>query len=197
VVRETELREAASVLGVDEADCLRHPDGQLEWVDRDRVAAELAGRIAASHPRVLITFGATGLYHHPDHVAVHGLVLEAIARLPEGPSLYQAAWPPGLVTGLVQDARERGLDTDLWGLDPEDFDAGDEGLTPIDVRPFVGLKLAALRCHRSQLGSGHLLGALPGDLAQAYLGHEHFVPPPGAGWLEDVVVRAGRPSAHG
>jgi N-acetyl-1-D-myo-inositol-2-amino-2-deoxy-alpha-D-glucopyranoside deacetylase len=198
--RERELREAGRLLGLDAVECLRHPDGELEWADPEAVAGDLAGRVAALRPRALVTFGETGLYHHPDHVAVHRLVLAALSRLSVPPALYQAAWPRGLVPGIVTRMRERGLEADLWGLAPEDFgETAEDRLVAIDVVPFLETKLAALRCHRTQLSPQHLLNTLPDDLAREILGREHFLPPPsGRGrWLEQVVGRAGRGARDG
>ena len=191
--RERELREAGRRLGVDAVECLRHPDGELEWVDHEAVAGDLAARVAARRPRALVTFGETGLYHHPDHVAVHRLVLAALSGLPEPPALYRAAWPEGLVPGIVARMRERGLGADLWGLAPEAFGTAEDRLVAVDVIPFLGTKLAALRCHRTQLSPDHLLNTLPDDLAREVLGREHFLPPPSGtgGWLEQVVADAG------
>lgn len=200
-LREHELREAADVLGVRHVECLEHPDGELPWVDAHATAAALAHRIAARRPRAVITFGESGLYHHPDHVAVNQLVMLALEQLGQDgagpPVLWQAEWPAGLVAGLVAAMRARGLGTDLWGLAPEAFasaaDAG-SGLTGLDVRAVVDVKLRALRCHRSQLPDGHLLADLPADLASDFLGYEYFLAPgDGADWLAQAVARGAGP----
>jgi LmbE family N-acetylglucosaminyl deacetylase len=174
-VRERELRDAARELGVEAAECLAYPDSRLGAVDAVPATRELAARIAAWRPRALITFGAEGLYGHPDHLAVHALVRAAAA--PAGvPWVYGATMPRDRMAELVLAMRARGLPTDLWGLHPGLFGVADEEIAvTIDVRAFVERKLRALRCHATQLGPRHLLSAIPADLAERFLGEESFV----------------------
>ena len=157
-LREQELARATAELGA-EAECLRHPDGELPWADVDAVADEVAARIEAQRPDVVVTFGEDGLYHHPDHVATNAIVLEAARRCGD-PAVACAVWPAGHMTALVA----------------------------VDVRPQLGRKLRALRCHASQFGTGHLLFDLPSDLAGEYLGWEFFEP----GGGERIAEVAGR-----
>jgi LmbE family N-acetylglucosaminyl deacetylase len=84
---------------------------------------------------------------------------------------------------LVAAARERGLPTDLWGLDPEAFGSDELRATvAIDVRPVLARRLRAMRAHRTQLDRRHLLAALPDDLAERHLGVEAWhLARPGAG----------------
>jgi LmbE family N-acetylglucosaminyl deacetylase len=194
MLRERELRRAAVVLGVTHVECLAHPDGELSWVDATATAAEVGQRIAAHRPRAVVTFGESGLYHHPDHMAVNRLVVTALERLEEDgvqlPVLWQAEWPVGLMTDLVAAMRARRLPSDLWGLAPEAFaSATPAELTDLDVRAFAEVKLRALRCHESQLPAGHLLAGLPADLAPDFLGHEYFLAPvEGSDWLAQAVA---------
>ncbi len=171
-VRERELHAAAAALGLTWSACLQEPDGELEWADEERVAAALAERLAADPPAVVLTFGADGLYDHPDHVAAGRIATLAVARLGGG-IVLQAAWPPDLITRLVAAAHGRELPTDLWGIPPEAF--GSEGPPPavvVDGTPVLTRKLAAIRAHRTQLAADHLLHALPDDLAREFLAHE-------------------------
>jgi N-acetyl-1-D-myo-inositol-2-amino-2-deoxy-alpha-D-glucopyranoside deacetylase len=174
-LREQELARATAELGA-EGECLRHPDGELPWADVDAVADEVAARIEAQRPDVVVTFGEDGLYHHPDHVATNAIVLEAARRCGD-PAVACAVWPAGHMTALVAAARERGAAADLWGLEPEAFGSADAArLVAVDVRPQLDRKLRALRCHASQFRTGHLLFDLPSDLAGEYLGWEFFEP---------------------
>jgi N-acetyl-1-D-myo-inositol-2-amino-2-deoxy-alpha-D-glucopyranoside deacetylase len=185
-VREAELQAAARELGVGWARCLRHPDGELPWVDHDVAADELAALLAPHIPAVVLTFGADGLYWHPDHAAAREIALLAIGRLGEGVELYEAAWPSGLVTRLVAAAAERGLPVGLWGLEPEAFGSDRPATVMIDVRAALPCKLAALRAHRTQVGADHLFAALPDDLAERFLAFEPWVGPEN-GALEGLI----------
>lgn len=171
-VRGAELQRAAHQLGVDWAICLRHPDGELPWVDREAAAAELAAVLAGHAPAAVLTFGADGLYWHPDHGAAREIALGALRRLPAPVEVYEAAWPAGLFGELVAAAAERGLPTGLWGLEPEAFGTDRAPTVVVDVRPALARKLAALRAHRTQIGPDHLIASLPDDLAERFLAEE-------------------------
>ena len=83
---------------------------------------------------------------------------------------------PYLVQRGLHEMAARGLPTDLWGLDAEAFGAPPSSIDLVlDVEPFLDAKLRALRCHRSQLGAGHLLAEMPEDLARRFLGTEYFI----------------------
>jgi LmbE family N-acetylglucosaminyl deacetylase len=187
-VREREFRAAAETLGADWAACLRHPDGELEWGDHRAIAGEVAELLAERRPSAILTFGPEGLYWHPDHIAtrvIAGLLAEVLQE--EGGEevwIYEAIWADGMVAEMVAAAAKRGLPTGTWGIDPDAFGSSAHDATlSIDVRPAVNRKLAALRAHRTQLGSEHLLAALPEDLALRYLGTELWraVPTEGTG----------------
>jgi LmbE family N-acetylglucosaminyl deacetylase len=178
-VREAELRAAGEVLGASFTGCLRHPDGELEWSDHERVADELATLMAPHEPAAVLTFGADGLYGHSDHVATRQITGLALDRLEAAGAsevcLYESVWPPDLVTGLVEAARQSGLATDLWGLEPATFGSpGAVATLVVDARSVLDHKLRALRAHRSQLDSDHLLAALSDDLAARFLRRERW-----------------------
>jgi len=185
-VREAELQAAARELGVGWAQCLHHPDGELPWVDHAAAADQLAALLAPHAPTVLLTFGADGLYWHPDHAAAREIAVLAIRRLGGRVDLYEAAWPTGLVAQLVAAAAERGLPVGLWGLEPEAFGSDRTPTVVIDVRRALSSKLAALRAHRTQVGADHLFAALPEDLAEHFLAFEPWAGPE-HGALEELI----------
>ncbi len=171
--RARELQEAADVLGVRFVHCLRHPDGALEAEDACALAARLAGLLRQYSPGLLLTFGADGLYGHRDHVATRTIATRAAGLLESRPPVLEAVWRPGLVDELVAAAGARGLPVGLWDLSPGDFGAACDGeIATIDVRAAIGLKMRALRAHRSQFAPEHLLAGLPADLATRFLGTE-------------------------
>lgn len=200
-VREAELRAACADLGVSWVRCYRRQDAHLPWTNSTAVARQIARVIDARRPRAVITFGEDGLYHHPDHIAVHRFTHRAVglvARNPPGlrPWLYESVWDAGRVVRLAQAMSERGLPTGLWGIPPADFGVEhDGGALEVDVRPFLDRKLRALRRHRTQLDPGHLFSALPADLAEQHLGWERFrrVQPfrTATDWLTAEVEAAG------
>jgi LmbE family N-acetylglucosaminyl deacetylase len=185
-VREAELESAARALGLDWASCLTYPDGELPWVDHEAAAAELAALLAGRVPDVVLTFGEDGLYGHPDHTAAAEIAARAIGQLGAPVDIYEAAWPSGLVSELAAAAAQRGLPHELWGLEPEAFGSDRMPNVTVDVRAVLAQKLLALRAHRTQLGTDHLLTALPFDLAERFLGFEPWVGPR-EGKLEELL----------
>ena len=168
-----ELESAAKLLGVDWARALHHPDGGLAGEDPVGLGRELADLLHAREPTVLLTFGADGLYGHPDHIATRAIAGVAAGLLATRPAVLEAVWRPGLVTELVAAAAARDLPVGLWDLLPADFGSPDASPTvTVDVRSVVARKMGALAAHRTQFAEGHLLTCLPHDLAARFLGHE-------------------------
>jgi N-acetyl-1-D-myo-inositol-2-amino-2-deoxy-alpha-D-glucopyranoside deacetylase len=181
-VRAEELEASAHVLGARDVVQLDHADGCLRW--SDGLEAELAALIAGHRPDAVITFDADGLYWHPDHIGVHERATAAVAaRGREAPQLYYVSMPEGAMRAVVDAARARGGAPDgggLWGISPDAF--GDQAPAPtlrIDVGPWVERKLAAIRCHRTQLGPGSPFAWIDETDARRWLGVELFRRAPG------------------
>ena len=94
--RETELRAAASELGVREVIVLGYPDGGLDAVPSEVAQRAIAEHLCRIRPHVVITFGADGAYGHPDHIAISQLATAAVMRTgsrePVVSKLYYLAW---------------------------------------------------------------------------------------------------------
>jgi N-acetyl-1-D-myo-inositol-2-amino-2-deoxy-alpha-D-glucopyranoside deacetylase len=177
--RERELREAAAVLGVEEVVVLDHPDGDLRWKNVLQLHDEIVELIRRHRPEAVITFAEDGLYWHLDHVGIHERTYTAIKSLgSDAPPLYYVTMPSGIIRGIVEAAHAKGgapPDSSFWGIDPAAF--GD-GATPatfaIDVRDWAPRKLAALRCHRTQMGTNNPIAWINDEEARLWLGVEHF-----------------------
>lgn len=199
-VREAELRQAAQVLGIHEVTVLRHPDGLLQWADPGVVERDLAEVFDRVAPDAVLTFGADGLYWHPDHIALASRTASVVReRARTHPVvLYEVTMPASAMTGLVAalEGRTGAGSKAPWGLDPAAFGKGALPPTLVaDVSPQIDRKMAALACHRSQLGPDNPLAHLDRDLALRYLGTEHFHVAPGSplgrGVLEAVIADGG------
>ena len=182
--RGDELACAADQLGIDEMRILDYPDGMLPWLPDGALAAAVQDMIDALHPQVIVTFGADGLYWHPDHVAVHEAVRTAVAsREDTAPALFYVTMPPGQMRRVVERAAARVAvgatralrRSDVLGIDnPDAF--GDAALPPtlvLDAGRFAAQKLAAIRCHRTQTAGGPF-DALGEADAAVLLGIEHY-----------------------
>ena len=182
--RARELHDAAAVLGVSEVILLDYRDGFLPWAGdlSDRLEAE----IRRLRPDAVITFGKDGLYWHPDHIALCEATTAAVdAMEKDGPALYYVTMPEGQMRRIVDElwsAEEAvAMRSPLLGLhSPDAFGVG--AAPPsivIDVRACAQRKLAAIRCHRSQIDGGALARITDRDAARL-LGVEHLHRPPGS-----------------
>ena len=178
-IRTRELRAAAEVLGVSDVSVLNYQDGMLPWADSASLEGDIRSAIEQIVPDVVVTFDEDGLYWHPDHLAVHARTTAAMAVLGDrAPALYYVTVPPGSMRAVVDAVAPRHTSTKpLQVLGIADVDAfGASAPDPsliVDVRDFAARKLAALKCHRTQLAND-ALALLSDDEARLLLGTEHF-----------------------
>jgi LmbE family N-acetylglucosaminyl deacetylase len=178
-VRVRELRDAAAVLGVAEVIVLDHRDGDLRWHHVPELHAEIVLMLQRYRPDAVITFAEDGLYWHLDHIGIHERTYTAVLSLgAAAPPLYYVTMPEGIMLRVIEAAHARSgtpLDSSFWGIAADTFGHGAKPPTfVIDVRDWVTRKLAALRCHRTQIGTGNPIAWLSDDDARQWLGKEQF-----------------------
>jgi LmbE family N-acetylglucosaminyl deacetylase len=178
-VRTRELREAASILGVSEVIVLEHPDGDLRWEDVPEFHSEIVAAVQKYKPDAVITFAEDGLYWHLDHIGVHERTYTAVKSFgPAAPPLYYVTMPQGVMRSVADAAHAKGgapADSSFWGIEPDAFgDAAIPATFAIDVRQWVPRKLAALRCHRTQMGPNNPIAWIDEQDARRWLGAEYF-----------------------
>jgi N-acetyl-1-D-myo-inositol-2-amino-2-deoxy-alpha-D-glucopyranoside deacetylase len=172
------------VLGIANLVLLHYQDGMLPWADAAQLEAEIHAAIRRFSPHVVITFDEDGLYWHPDHIAVHERTTAAVAAMGEdGPALYYVTMPPGCMRAVVQHAENmvasRGLNRQsplrILGIaDPDAFGALAAAPTLIlETADVASRKLAAIRCHQSQLADDALTFVSESDAARL-LRVEHY-----------------------
>jgi len=197
-VRTGELAAAAAVLGIADVILLDHPDGDLRWSDVPRLHDEIVAALQRHRPDAVITFDEDGLYWHLDHIGIHERTVTAVGSLGDyAPPLYFVTLPNGAMRHVVEAAHAKGgapPDSSLWGIAPDVFGFETEPPTfSIDVRAWVGRKLAALRCHRTQMGSHNPFVWIDEAEAREWLGVELFRRAPietsGANVLESLGER--------
>lgn len=195
-VREQELGDAMSVLGVSDVRFLDYHDSGLAAESADPlaltnatiadVAAAIGPYIRELRPQTILTFGPDGIYGHPDHLHIHHAATRAIldAGTPDTSSLGGAAWQtPALYFATApREAMmamiEHGKDRFDW-LSPEmKANLG----TPIaeithvlDIAPWAERKRQAIYAHQTQTGPGGPLSHLPQEQMDRWLSREHFV----------------------
>jgi LmbE family N-acetylglucosaminyl deacetylase len=189
--RTRELHEAARILGVAEVIILQHPDGDLRWADVPQFHAEIVSALEHYGPDGVITFAEDGLYWHLDHVGVHERTYTAVKSLgAAAPPLYYVTMQQGVMREIVEAAVANGLrlESNPFDIEPDAF--GDHAKPPtfvVDVHDWVPRKLAALRCHRTQIGPNSPLRHLSEEQARRLLGVERFRRSPlDAGWTSVI-----------
>jgi N-acetylglucosamine malate deacetylase 2 len=199
-VRSHELHQAARVLGIGDVILYAHPDGDLRWADVPQLHVEIVLAIQNYKPDAVITFGEDGLYWHLDHIGVHERTYTAVKSFgPWAPPLYYVTMQHGVMTELVQTSIANGLvlRANPFDIEPDAF--GEHAKPPtllVDVHEWVPRKLAALRCHRTQIGSDNPFCHITDAQARQLLGVEQFrLSPLEAGW-QSVLERFGEHGTH-
>ncbi len=79
-MREAELNQAATILGIREVIMLDYIDGQLDQAKPSEAINTIAHHIRHIKPHVVITFDPYGSYGHPDHIAICQFTTAAIMQ---------------------------------------------------------------------------------------------------------------------
>ena len=156
----------------------------LPWTEAERLEADIRSTIVRLRPDVVITFGEDGLYGHPDHIAIHERTTAAVAALGEdGPALYYVTMPSGCMREVVRHVAVTLVEQGIRGEAPHkilgiaDADAFGALAAPptlvVEVGRFAARKLAAIKCHRTQLEDDALALVAARDAAHL-LGTEQF-----------------------
>ena len=158
-IRRDEQRAAAAVVGVDDVTFLAYPDGRL--VPSMDLRRDITRVIRRVRPQRVIAQSPERMWDrifasHPDHLAAGEAATCAV---------YPDARNPFSHPELLEEGLEPHTVPELWLM------AFDPPTIAVDIA--IERKLAALRCHRSQVGDGAHLTALL------------------AGWAEDVAREAG------
>lgn len=139
-IREQEQRAAAELVGVHEVIFLREPDGML--VNTLDLRRKLVREIRRFRPEVVVCgdptvwFVNTTYVNHPDHRAAAAAALEAVFPAAGQPHIFEELADEGLTAYKVRKVYVEG-----WG----------SGDTWVDISSTIDLKIAALRCHTSQM----------------------------------------------
>ena len=137
-IREREQQAAARLLGVREVIFLRHPDQSLE--DTPEFRKEIVRQIRMYRPETVVTADPYRRYiWHRDHRIVGQVTLDAIFPYARDHLAYPDLLEEGLQPHKVKEVL-------LWAA-PEDINYCSDITDTFDV------KLAALRCHESQVGN--------------------------------------------
>ena len=135
-IREKEQLAAAELLGVREVIFLRYPDQGLE--DTPEFRKEVVRLIRMYQPETVVTADPYRRYiWHRDHRIAGQVVLDAIFPYARDIHAYPDLMEQGLQPHRVREIL-------LWGSEEPNYRS--------DITDTFDVKIAALRCHRSQVG---------------------------------------------
>ena len=135
-IREGEQMAAASLLGVREVIFLHHPDQGLE--DTPEFRKELVRLIRMYRPETVVTADPYRRYvWHRDHRIVGQVILDAVFPYARDRLSYPDLIEEGLHPHKVKEIL-------FWASENANYRS--------DITDAFQLKLAALRCHKSQVG---------------------------------------------
>ena len=135
-IREKEQLAAAELLGVREVVFMRYPDQGLE--DTPEFRKEIVRLIRMYQPETVVTADPYRRYiWHRDHRITGQVVLDAVFPYARDIHAY-----PDLIEEGLQPHRVREIL--LWGSEEPDYRS--------DITGTFDVKIAALRCHKSQVG---------------------------------------------
>lgn len=135
VIREQEQRAAAEILGVHEVEFLRYPDQSIE--DTPELRKHIVQIIRAYRPHTVVTTDPYRRYvWHRDHRNIGQVVLDAA---------FPFARDHGAYPDLIEKGYEPHKIKELWFFGAEDINHYS------DITETFDLKMAALKCHASQM----------------------------------------------
>lgn len=177
LLREAELCHAGVVLGVDEVVVLDYvdsgfsgpaPDGALVGTPLAELATDLATRLTAVDPDVVVTLdGSDG---HRDHVHLRDAVAIAVARLGRRPRLVHSCLARSLMRQWAAWMRVAEPDRDHLGI--AELGRADDELTRVDSSSVLTVRERAIACHLSQSSP---FDGLPASLRRSLLTIDHVV----------------------
>jgi len=134
--REQEQLAAAKLLGVREVVFLRYPDQGLE--DTPEFRKDIVRQIRKYHPQLVVTADPYRRYiWHRDHRMAAQVTLDAIFPYARDHLAYPDLLEEGLSPHKVKEAL-------FWATEDPNYRS--------DITETFDIKLAALRCHKSQVG---------------------------------------------
>lgn len=181
-IREAELHEAATCLGLQDVTFMNYLDGHLDQAIPDEAIGKIVHEIRRVRPQVIVTFDPFGAYGHPDHIAISQFTTSAIALASDSTyndignqkphrvsklyyvvdtkaklSIYEDAF--GELVMTIDDVERRAVGWEHWSI-----------TTRIDTSAYSKQIWDAVFCHRSQLTGYEALKHLPQEQQMTLFG---------------------------
>jgi LmbE family N-acetylglucosaminyl deacetylase len=185
--RESELREAARILGVRRLELLGFADSGMEgWPQNDapgsfwstpvdEAATRLVPILLEERPQVVVTYDENGFYGHPDHIQANRITRAALHASGLTATLLYTAIPKSAFKRFRAVMEEAGIEGP--GSDGEDppFGTPDEQIGIIvDVSAAAAAPFDALSAHSSQTDDSFFL-KMGRDRFRELFRNEYFV----------------------
>jgi LmbE family N-acetylglucosaminyl deacetylase len=171
-IRTAELEEAAAALGITSVELWDYPDGGVNGCDPQAITDRIWEQISKLRPKVVVGFGADGVYGHPDHIAIGACTDAAVNAMAEGdrPALYNVAVDQQVAAFYREALRLTGDLHELPLVVKETVDVA------LDLdSDEVMMKLRAIDFHRSQLEEWRIAIREHPRLMQEGYGHEPYL----------------------
>jgi len=191
-VRRYETEKAAAVLGVHRLEFLGYRDSGMRgestnddprcfWqADVNEAAERLAAILRQEQADVLTIYDSIGGYHHPDHVQVHRVGLQAATLVGEL-EVFESTMHRERMAVMVDDPEWAGDDEEVREQQRREFADLELG-TPaaaithaIDVSSVATTKRQAMAAHRSQIGEDSFFLTITEEKFVAAFGTEWYV----------------------
>jgi len=167
-VREAELLAAMKLVNVEDIRMLNYRDSGMAGsfennnprsfvrADHAVVTGQLLSILEEIKPDAVITFGADGVYGHPDHIKAHEVATAAMQFFATGsnsePYFYYNAVPRERIIAMAK--RPNGPFSGMSDEQLSAFGTPSELITTvIDVSDHFDRKMAAIRAHRTQVAA--------------------------------------------
>jgi LmbE family N-acetylglucosaminyl deacetylase len=187
-LRRRNLEESCRILGVTHLERLGYRDsGMAGWAENDAAGAfcavpvsdpvsRLARLMERYRPEVVVTYGADGLYGHPDHVRAHRITVAASDSTGIPSKVYFVTVTRTALSSRIEAIRADGIEPPVWLAEVPrgDGDAVDAVDAVVDCRAVVGVRHRALEAHAGQADVAQLLGLGP-EICDGLWAFECFV----------------------
>lgn len=139
-VRENEHREGLKILGVKELEYLGYVDGHLSNILIDEILEKVRRKVEKFKPEILLTFDLMGLSGHIDHMTMTQVAIKVFEEEKSIKKLYFYTYSPKRNKYYWEKYHRRS-----WGRPQREI------TTFIDCGDFLTKKVAAAKCHLSQM----------------------------------------------
>ncbi len=185
-MRQEELSCASAILGLKELIFLDYIDGDLDQADPQEITAALVGHIRRICPQVVVTFDGSGVYGHPDHIAISQFTVGALLAAADPSYQVEGQLPAHRVDKLyftaitgkqTQDYEDvfGEIVMNVKGLDRRVAPWKDWAVTSlIDTSQYWREVWEAVSCHCTQLPNYPALVALPPQKHRQLWGEQAF-----------------------